>query len=99
MCCLIKFNQTIDLWHLFRSRLIVHSRLFVENSEDALCARNGILYIRPQNRDLLNRLVEALDITKESYNQAKSNGCSKQSLASKQIPSANASNDRQRDIR
>ena len=98
MRCILEFNQSLDLRHFLRGRFIVHGRFFIENGEDAFRAGDGVLNIRPQHRDLLDGLVEALDICQEGHDQTKGDRCAKESLSSEQIPATHTCDDRQRNI-
>ena len=65
-------------------RLVHDVGLRVQQAEDALGAGDGALDVGPQHRDLLDRLVEALDVAEEGDDQAQRDGRAEQGLAAQQ---------------
>ena len=96
MGCTIEFHPSLNWRHVLRPRLVENCRFLVQDMEDPLRAGDGVLDIRPQHRDLLDGLVEALDISKEGHDQSQRDHCAHQGLPAKEIPATYASDDRQR---
>ena len=78
--------------------LSLHARDLIQQAEDAFGAGEGVLDIGPQDGDLLDGLVEALDIGEEGYDQTEGNGGAEQRLALEHIPAADAGDDGKRNV-
>ena len=61
----IELHLARDVRHLLRVGFVLRSRHLVQQAEDALGAGDRALQVRPQHRDLLDRLVEALDVCRK----------------------------------
>ena len=74
------------------------SGLGVQQAEDALGAGDGALQVGPQRRDLLDRLVEALDVAQEGDDQAERDRGAEQGLAAQQDDAADHGRDGDRQV-
>ena len=74
----VELDLAFDLGHRFGVGLVLHGGFFVEHGEDALGACDGVLDVGPQDGDLLDGLVEALDVGEEGDDQAERDGCAEE---------------------
>ncbi len=95
---MLELHLSFNWRHFARDWLVINGRLLVEDVEDAFCAGDGVLDVRPEHRNLLDGLVEALDISEEGHDHAQGDNRTEEGLSSEEVPSTHTGNNSQSDV-